>query len=187
MSEEAFAAAAQQIGAHAADVQTGVAAGNDDLAASVAAGAPGGTGVTETDIAAIMAQIKDMQDRLAASEAQRAADRPPALVSTATTLRDYVAVHNDPEAVELANSLVEAAQNSTESGDTGPLSKIADRLARHLRRHPPYPGENHHFKAAVDWAENHMADAIDSFTPPSSAVAVSGRAPVNVVQGTRVG
>lgn len=188
MSEQAFAAAAAaQIGAHAADVQGGMASGQDDLASAVAAG---GSGVTESDISQILAQIKAMQARLDVAESQRRADAPPALVSTAQTLKSYVDVHNDPKAMDLADAMLEAAQNSTESGDTGPLSKIAERLARHLRKNPPYPGENHHYRQALDWAENHIVDAVEAFIPPppSGAHAVtSDRPAAKVLEGTRVG
>jgi hypothetical protein len=181
--------AAEQIRQHAAEVQ-GATAG-PDLAAELAA-STGQTpiGVTEADIASLFAQIKAMQDRLDRAERERASSAPPVLVSTAETLKGYVDVHNDPVAAELAADAVEAAKNATESGDTGPLAKIQARLAKHLTRNPPYPGENHHYRQAVDWASNHLADAIEAFVPPlkSTAVAVgSDRAPAKVVEGSVVG
>jgi hypothetical protein len=183
--------AAEQIRQHAAQVQGDTAAPDADLAAQLQQGqGQASIGVTEADITSLFAQIKAMQDRLDKAERERASSAPPALVSTAETLKGYVDVHGDPVAAELAADAVEAARNATDSGDTGPLAKIQAKLAKHLARNPPYPGENHHYRQALDWAANHLDDAIEAFVPParSSAVAVtSDRAPAKVVEGSVVG
>ena len=182
--------AAEQIRQHAAQVQ-GATATETDLAAELAQGqAQAGIGVTEADITSLFAQIKAMQDRLDRAERERAASAPPVLVSTAETLKGYVDVHNDPAAAELAADALEAAKNATESGDTGPLAKIQARLAKHLAKNPPYPGENHHYRQALDWATNHLDEAIQAFVPPppsTTAAVGSDRAPARVVEGSVIG
>jgi len=181
--------AAAQIAQHAADVQ-GATASETDLAAAAQAASASAIGVTEADLDGIRRMIADMQTRLEAAEADRRAAAPPALVSTAETLKGYVDVHNDPAAAELAADALEAAKNATESGDTAALAKIQAKLAKHLARNPPYPGENHHYKQALDWATNHLAEAVEAFVPPkkTNAPAVgSDRAPAKVVEGSVVG
>jgi hypothetical protein len=181
--------AAGQLRENAAQVQGATTTTDADVAAQLQGG-QASIGVTEADIKTLFAQIQAMQDRLDKAERERASSAPPALVSTAETLKGYVDVHNDPAAAALADDAVEAARNATESGDTSALAKIQAKLAKHLARNPPYPGENHHYRQALDWASNHLPDAIEAFIPPvrSAAVAVgSDRAPAKVVEGSVVG
>lgn len=175
---------ADQIGQHADDVRA--AAETPDLAEQVQASS--GLGVTEADLDSIKALIADMQSRLDAAERARAADAPPVLVSTVRSLQAFLEGHGDPAAVELGKDLHEAATNATESGDTSHMATIATKLAKHLARNAPYPGENYHYKQAADWAHNHIFDAIDSFVPaPKGTAVASNRAPVKVVEGSVVG
>lgn len=188
MSEQFNEAVADQLGQIGA-ATAGPGSGVDlDAAAAQSGAAP--LGVTESDLASLFAQIKDMQARLDRAEAQRQADAPPQLVSVADTIAHYAGVHNDPKALELVADLQAAAGNATESGDTGPLTRIGERLAKHLARNRPHPGDNHHYDQLVDWVSNHLPDAVDSFVPPApaSAAAVgSDRAPAKVVAGSVVG
>jgi hypothetical protein len=158
-----------------------------DAAEQMAQGSTG-LGVTEADIEGILSQLRDVQTRLDQAERERIKSAPPVLVSTVDSLLHHLEGHGDPDALDIGKSLQEAAVNSTQSGDTGPMVKIAAKLARHLQRNAPYPGENYHYKAAADWAANHVPDAIDAFVPPAASQAVtSDRAPVKVVEGTVVG
>src|SRR5215469_11871277 len=163
-----------QIGQQAAAVQ-GAAVSEQEIAQRAQASA--GLGVTEADIGAIMARIKAMEAALA--EAARAAKPSSSLVGTVDTLQHHLTGHGDPKAVELGNDVAEAARAAEQTGDTSHLAKTADRLARHLLRNRPYPGENYHYGHALDGAQNHVPDAIDAFVPP----AVPGK----VVEGAVVG
>jgi len=165
---------ADQIGQQAGTVQ-GAPVSEAEIAQRAQASA--GLGVTEADIGAIMARIKAMETSLA--EAQRAARPSSSLVGTVDTLQHHLTGHGDPKAVELGNDVAEAARAAEETGDTSHLARTAEKLARHLARNAPYPGENYHYGHALDGARNHVPDAIDAFVPP----AVPGR----VVEGSVVG
>ena len=178
---------AAQIGQQA-DTALGAGAPEADLAAAAQqAQATAGIGVTEADITSILAQIKAMQARLDAAEAQRQASAPDSLTSSVAALRVQLANHGDPAAMALGEDAAEAAKNATESGDTGPLGKIVERIAAQLAKNPPPPGDQSHYQQARDTAAVHLPDVIGAFVPPSSAVAVSGGEPVKVVAGSVVG
>jgi len=165
---------ADQIGQQAETIQ-GSPVSEQEIAQRAQASA--GLGVTEADIGAILGRIKAMEAALA--EAQRAAKPSSSLVGTVDTLQHHLTGHGDPKAIELGNDVAEAAKAATETGDTAHLAKTADKLARHLLRNRPYPGENYHYGHALDGAQAHVPDAIDAFVPP----AVPGK----VVEGAVVG
>jgi len=160
------------------------AASEEEIAAR--AQASSGIGVTESDIAAIMARIKDMEAQLA--EQARAARPSSSLVGTVATLNHHLGGHGDPRAAEYGKDLTEAAAAAEESGDTSRLAAINARLLKHLKRNPPYPGENYFYRGALDGAENHVPDAIDGFVPPAPPAAAVGSSqpPAKVVEGSVV-
>jgi hypothetical protein len=158
---------ADQIGQIGTDV-TGATASAADVAAQ-AAEAASPIGVTEADIDGIKAMLAAMETRLVAAERDRQAAAPPALVSTVESLQGFLAGHGDPAAVTLGQQLHDEAVAATESGDTAQMAAVGAKLAAHLLRHPPYPGENYHYRQAADWAQNHVNDAIGAFVPPVTA------------------
>ena len=179
---------AAQIGQHADDTLAPAASEQDLAQAGMAAQASAGIGATEADISAIFAQLKALQARIDAAEAQRQASAPDSLTSSVASLQTQLANHGDPAAVALGEDAAEAAKNATETGDTGPLGKIVARIEAVLRRNPPPPGDQSHYRQALDTAAVHVPDVIEAFTPPSSAVAVtSDRPPAKVVAGSVVG
>lgn len=188
-----FQDATQQVGQQAAADLGAQAFGTPGAAASpqdIAAAAGSGSGTTEADMKALLAGIKAMQDRLDLLEAKERAEHAPALVGTAKTAVTMLEGHPDPVARELGADLLEAAKNATESGDTSYVAKIAAKLHRHLVRNPPPPGENYHYRQAVDFAGPHMEDAIDAFQPPAKsagALPSAGGQPVKVLEGSVTG
>ena len=179
---------AAQIGQQAENTLAPAASEQDIAAAAQAAQATAGIGVTEADVTAIFAQLKALQARIDAAEAQRQASAPDSLTSSVDAMRTQLANHGDPAAMALGEDAAEAAKNATETGDTGPLEKIVARIEAALRRNPPPPGDQSHYRQALDTAAVHVPDVIDAFTPPSSAAAVaSDRPPAKVVAGSVVG
>lgn len=185
-AQQAAALAAQELGSQAFGTPGQAAATPEELAA--AAGPAIGT--TEADMAALMAILQATQARLDALEAKERAEHAPALVGTAKTAVAMLEGHGDPVALELGRSLLDAAQNAVESGSTQFVSVISGKLTRHLLRNPPVPGENYHYRQAVDFAGPHMQDAIDGFTPPAPAAGAlpsAGGPAVKVLEGSVTG
>lgn len=183
-----------------------LAAARDDAAANlappVAASLPptatavvaSGATATEADVAAMLAQMKRMQDQLDALQAERAARNAPALVSTAEALRDQLRVHasgisgatgDHTRALSLADDAVDAANNAISSGDVGPLRTLTDRLVRALEAVHPGPGDHHYFAQALGMAKVHLHNAMDDFTADQkpAAPAPSGK----VLEGSVTG
>jgi hypothetical protein len=186
---EQLAAAKSQL---QADGTPGVTlpASEEELGARAAAA---GMGATETDTQALLAQLLEQQARMvaqiAALEAERKAtggEHP--LVGTAQSLAAVLAGYPVPEIEAAAAELVDAAKNALDSGDTTYVSKINARLGRLLRRNAPPPGENYHYKQAVEHVEFHVPDVVEGFVPPARPVtAVGGGAPVKVIAGSVTG
>jgi hypothetical protein len=185
----AGAQAAQTMGTQAFGTP-GEASSEQDIAAQ----ASSGIGVTQADMEALYAHIKRMQVQLdAATRAAQAAAGEEPVRTWVKHLARFVTVHADPAAVSLADDATEAASNLLEpgsNGDTGPLEKITAKLARHLQRHPPHPGENFHYNQAVAIATTHLPEALEDYTPPpqSDAPALgSDRPPAKVLSGNVTG
>lgn len=174
---------AAQIGQQAQNAMGG--ATEADIAQAAQASA--GIGVTEADVTAIFAQIQALQKRLDAAEAERRAVAPDALTSSVAALNVQLANHGDPVAIELGADAAEAAKNATDSGDTGPLEQIIQRIGKQLTRNPAGPGDQFHYRQALDTATVHLPDVIEAFVPPSPASAVAGGPPAKVVAGSVVG
>ena len=173
-----------QLGQQAADVRG--ADSVEDL--GQAAHAQAGIGVTEADLDAIRAQLASFKAQLDAQAAAQRQATPDTITSSVAALQTQLANHGDPVAIELGNDAAEAARNAAESGDTAALASIAARLAKHLVRNAPGPGDQFHYRQVLDTAQTHIPDVIEAFRPPSSAVAVgSDRAPAKVVAGSVVG
>ena len=171
---------ADQIGQQASDV-LGAPATGDELAQAAQASA--GLGTTEVDVAALAAQIKSMQDRIAQMEADAAQPTADALSGTVRTIQHFLAGHGDPKAVELGNDLAAAAESALSSGDRTYVARAADKLDRYLGRNGPYPGENYHYGNARAFVSD-LPDIIDAL--PAVPAAPSS-APARVVAGTVVG
>jgi hypothetical protein len=189
--------ATQMAGAQAAQTMGTQAFGTPGEAASeqdIAAQASSGIGVTQADMEALYAHIKRMQVQLdAATRAAQAAAGDEPVRTWVKHLAGFVKVHADPAAVSLADDATEAAGNllaPDSAGDTGPLEKITAKLAKHLLRHPPHPGENFHYTQAVAIATTHLPEALEDYVPPPpSGVAMLGsdRPAAKVLSGNVTG
>lgn len=157
-----------------------------DLAAKQAA-AP--SGVTDVDPQALLAAIAQLQEQMAALQAEKAASGKAPLLAYAEQLVDFVAHnHADTPGHQLALDLRDAAGNAVTSGGLSQVEKLVPKLSRWLHRNAPAPGENWHYANAVQVTDFHLPDAIDSFTPPPAPLApLSGGAPVKVVSGSVTG
>lgn len=166
-----------------------------EVAAQLAAGqaaSPGG--VTETDVAKLVAGMATMQARLDALEEERAAGAAVPVQATAEALRDILRLHDSQssadhgDALRLADDAVDAAKNAAESGDGSQVHVIAGKLARALKRADPGAGDHHWYRQAIGFAEVHLPDAADQLVPKRTAVASgSTAAPAQVVQGSVTG
>ena len=176
---------AGQIRQQAQDVK-GTTASPEELAQ--AAQATSGLGVTEADLEAIMAQLAQFKARLDAQEQAQRKATPDTLRSSVAALVTQLANHGDQAAIELGKDAVEAAETAAGGGAIAPLANIAEKLAKHLIRHPAGPGDQFHYRQVLDTAQTHIPDVIDAFQPPSDAQAIgSDRAPAKVLQGSVVG
>lgn len=194
---EQYEAARSQV-AGGQDAGQPLTAPDDQLGAQVAAGqAAAGVsmGATDVDVSQLLAAIQQMQARVETLEEEKRAQHAPALVGTAESLRDLLKLHSagDPAHADVlrhAEDLVDAANNTVKSGDTGPVTAIAAKIEKWLRRNHPGPGENAYYRQALDFAGPHLEDAVDSFEPPQRSAAPalgSSRPPARVVQGNVTG
>ena len=190
---EQFAAAASQI-----REGTPASPGTLPPESAVAAGAAAsGLGATEVDVDKLLAGINSLQARVAALEAEKAAGRGMPLVGAAESLRDLFTTHakHNPQTdlstgTRLADDVVDAAGNAVKAGDVSVLRSVTEKMARYLKRVDPGPGDHHYFRQAVHFAEAHLPDAMDRYTPsaPSAAAAVgSPRGSVPVISGSVTG
>jgi len=161
----------------------------------------GGAMPTEVDVPALLARLQAQQDAMAAEIARLKSGQPAGgvhpLIGTATAARDLIAQHFDrggtgdrAAVLALADDLADAAGNAVESGDTGPVRQIGQRLERALNKVNPGPGDHHYFTNAMQMVLDHLHDAADTVTgpAPSSAGAIgSDRAPAKVVSGSVTG
>ena len=168
---------AAQIGQQATDV-LGSPTTEQDIAQAAQASA--GLGVTGVDVAALAAQIKAMQDRIAQMEAAQAAPAADSLTGTVATIQHFLAGHGDPRAIKLGDDLAAAAASAVESGDQTYVSRAANKLDRYLSRNSPYPGENYFYNNAAAFTAD-VHDVIDALP------AVPAAAPAKVVQGAVIG
>jgi hypothetical protein len=156
---------------------------------------------TVVDVPALLAQMQAQQDAMAAEIKRLQAGQAPTgthpLIGTATAARDLIAQHFDRGAagdrgpvLALADDLVDAAKNGVESGDTGPVRQLGQRLERALHRVHPGPGDHHYFANALQMVNAHLIDAADTVTekaPPPAGALGSDRAPAKVVSGSVTG
>jgi hypothetical protein len=159
-----------------------------DLAAKQAA-AP--SGVTSVDPQVLIDAIEQLQARVQAMEAEKAAGsgRHP-LLTTVEQLEAFVAHgHSDTAGHQLALDLVDAAGNAVDKGgNLTEVEKLSARLSKWLHRNAPQPGENYHYNNAVQIADFHLPDQIEGFVPPARPVTpLGGGRPVPVVQGSVTG
>jgi hypothetical protein len=171
---------AAQIGQQAGPAQP--AASETEIAQDLQSQA--GMGVTEADLDAIKAQLAAFQKQLNAQAAAQAALAPDTLTGSVASLVTYLQGHGDPAALELGADATEAAKAAADGGNTGALSGIIARIEQHLRRRPPYPGENFHYNNALAIA-SHLPDVIDRVN--EAAGPSEDRAPAKVVAGSVVG
>ena len=151
---------------------------------ATAAQAHAGIGVTEADLDEIRAQLADFAKQLAAQAAAQAALSPDTLTGSVASLVTYLEGHGDLAALELGKDATEAAKAAANGGNTGALSGIIAKIEAHLRRRPPYPGENFHYNNALAIAQ-HLPEVIDRV---NEAAGTNGDpAPAKVVAGSVVG
>jgi hypothetical protein len=159
---------------------------------------PATSGLTDVDVGELLAGIKALQDRVDALESEKASGAGLPVVNTAQALRDLIATHaahtpgtDHSDLLRLADDAVDAAVNAVQSGDGGPLTDIAGKIARALARVHPGPGTHHYFQQATGFAEVHLPDAAAQLVkkPQRAPVAAVGsdRAPATVVQGSVTG
>jgi hypothetical protein len=178
--------ARDQLGQLGSDAR-GVPVSEQDLAAAALAGA--GIGTTEVDVAALAAQIQAMQAQIN----QLNADRPPVaspLLGTVETLQGMLAGHGDVTAIELGKDLAEAAANAVKTGAVEYAERIGAKLHAWLVRHPPVPGENYHYRQALDFSGPHLEDALQTVTAPApaaAALASAGGPPTKIIAGNVTG
>jgi hypothetical protein len=160
-------------------------------AQAVAAGAD----PTSVDVNKLLAGIQALQDRVQALEAEKASGAAIPVQGTAATLRDLIKTHaaHNPgrdfsDVLRLSDDAVDAAANAASSGDGAPVTSIAAKLARALKKVHPGPGDHHYFRQALDFAEVHLPDAADGLTPQNNAPAVtSSQPPAKVISGSVTG
>lgn len=181
---------------HAQDTRDRPATSPDELATQAA---EQGASPTEVDAGALLKHIQAMQARLEALEQEKRAGNAPPLVATLEAARDLVTAHaahtpgtDHAEALSLADDLVDAGKNATQSGDLGYVREIGARLHKWLTRHHPGPGENSYYRQALDFTGTHLEDAADAYEDqapkPSGAQEVtSGRPPAKVISGSVTG
>ena len=163
-----------------------------EVAASAAAA---GADPTSVDVTKLLAGIQALQNRVASLEKEKASGAAIPVQSTAETLRDLVKTHaaHNPgrdfsDVLRLSDDAVDAAANAAESGDGAPVTSIAGKIARALKKVHPGPGDHHYFRQALDFAEVHLPDAADSLEPVSKAPAVtSAQPPAKVISGSVTG
>ena len=190
-----------QAGATIQPPPVGTGPAPDDLSAAVAQGVP-----TIADVSAILAQMQEQQQAMAAEiQRLRAGQKPSGLhpvIGSANSLKNLLATHfdyslprGDKDAVlRLADDLADAAGNAFESGEVGPLRDLSAKMSKALERINPGPGENPYYRQAVAFANVHLPDAADTITGPNpdaqpKPVAVSGAGgkPTQVVAGSVTG
>lgn len=196
-TDEQLAAAAEQL--RSAPAPGDGAPSEQELAAGLAARQSAGpAGITDVDVAALLAGIKALQDRVDALEEEKAAGAGIPVVAAAETARDLLAVHaahnpgtDHAEVLRLADDAVDAAKNAADSGDGSELSKIGQRLERAIRRVHPGPGDHHYLNQALGIITDHLPEAVDGLAPKAKSAAVaevdSGRPPAKVVAGSVTG
>ncbi len=161
-------------------------------------------GPAAVDVDEIIARLNDQVQNLMADMARLKQGQAPAgahpLEATAKAIRDMLATHFDgtgaaagPDVLRLADDVTDAARNAVESGDTGTVRQLGQRLERALNRAHPGPGDHHWFRQALDFTRNHLqeaADTVDENPPaPSGAPAIGsgGRPPAKVIEGSVTG
>lgn len=176
---------ADQIGQQAASVQ-GQPVDQATLAQTAAAQA--GSGVTEADINAIMAQLANVQAQLDAQAAAAKKAAPDALTSSVNALKTYAERHSDSTLMPLIADAGEAALNA-KPGNTDALANIVDKIVAHLKRHPAGPGDQTHYNNLLDTAQYHIPDVIDTVnaSAPAGTALASSQPPAKVVAGSVVG
>lgn len=188
---EQFAAVRNDIAAAAPAV--GVTPPPEEQVAAAAREA--GADPTSVDVQALLAGIQALQDRVASLEQEKASGAAIPVKATAEALRDLVQTHaaHNPggdfsDVLRLSDDAVDAAANAAGSGDGGPVTSIAGKIARALKKVHPGPGDHHYFRQAMDFAEVHLPDAAEGLIPQSQAPAVtSSEPPAKVISGSVTG
>ncbi len=147
------------------------------------------TGVTEVDPQILLAAIQQMQEQIAALQAEKTAGGKAPLLVVSESVASLVGhIAADTAGHQLALDLADAAGNAVKSGDGAAVEKLAGKLERWLTRNAPAPGENYHYKTVLDLVRNHLPDHLDELTPPPVPVAsLSGGAPAKVITGSVTG
>ena len=167
-----------------------------DLAADLAAkqaGAP--SGITSVDVDKLLAGIDALQKRVQALEAEKATGAAVPVVGAAEALRDLIAAaaahdrqgRDHSEALALADDAVDAARNSADSGDAGPLTEITGKVSRALHRLHPGPGDHHYYQQALTFADSHLPDAAAQLVKRASTQPAVPAGRGAVVQGSVTG
>jgi hypothetical protein len=182
-----FAEAAAQIHAQTADFKQAEAirgASPADLGQQVAAGVgaapPGTTGV---DVAELLAFVQQLQARVEAVEAERAAEKtaglPDVVVRAEQILADLQHRHGALSAasplqgaVDRAGALLDAAKAAVDSGDSTELLSLAGALEKHLAR-VAGPAASADISYARQLVGEDLVDAAANLRKPSNVVAGS--------------
>lgn len=157
----------------------------------------GGLGATEVDVAALLAGIQALQERVQALEKEKASGAALPVIATAETLRDLIKTHvahnpgSDHAALlGLADDAVDAAGNAVTSGDGAILTGLAGKIEKALNRIHPGPGDHHYFRQALDFAAVHLPDAAGNLVKQPAVLApslTSDRPPAKVIEGNITG
>jgi hypothetical protein len=175
---------------------------NEQLGAQAAVA---GAGATDVDVPQLLAYIKQLSERMETLEAEKRDQNAPPLLGTIESLGNLLRAHaasaprdagNTPlidhkPVLALADDLADAGKNAVESGDLTHVKAIGAKIAKWLERNHPGPGENAHYRQAVDFAGPHLEDAAENFEAqpkrtPAPAVG-SSRPPAKVVPGSVTG
>lgn len=144
------------------------------------------TGITDVDPQVLLAAIAQLQQQMAALQAEKGASGKPPLLSVTDALTEFVGhLYADTPGHQLALDMADAAANAVQSGDGLAVEKLGVKLEKWLTRHAPAPGENYHYRQALDLVRHHLADQLEVLQPPVKPLTpVSGGAPARVVPGS---
>jgi hypothetical protein len=188
--------AAQSTGLGPAESGTDPAELGAQLAAGQAA-AGISVGGTDVDVAALLAGIQALQERVAALEEEKRAGQGDPLLNSVESLRALLQLHamhapalNHDQAAGMAADLADAAGNAVASGDTSHVERITAKIGSWLHRGGnPGPGDHPYYRQAVDFADYHVPDAaanVSAPAPPAVPIATD-RAPAKVISGNVTG
>lgn len=184
-------AAAKDQAAGALSAQTGTGPDQGEMTSKVSGAMP-----DEVNVEAMMATITQMQQQIAALQAEKASQNAPAVLTTAEQLREAVGLHAaGPENAHvelrrLADDAVDAAKNAASSGNGEIVTQIAGKIAERLEASHPGPGDHHWFHQALGFAKVHLPVVARNLNTPRPAPAqalTSTQGSVQVVPGSVTG